>query len=139
MIDLMKETDILDVAQIFKKVFNGLGENWSDEVALAHVTANYVSGFGFVSREGEIITGFLLGIPTPWEQGTILFIDAICVLPEHAHHGVGKLLWEKAERHARDSGFQGIRLMADPSLPSYRWYEQMGFVESGWKELFHNF
>jgi ribosomal protein S18 acetylase RimI-like enzyme len=135
-IEIMQKDDFAEVAEVFRTTFNGLREDWSRESALGHVEQNFFGDAHWVAKENEKIIGFLIGIVLVREAGPELFIDSIAVLPEHQAQGVGAKLWQKAEEFTKQNNFKAIRLQANPALPSYAWYQKMGFSESGWVELF---
>ncbi|OGK13253.1 hypothetical protein A3A93_00545 [Candidatus Roizmanbacteria bacterium RIFCSPLOWO2_01_FULL_38_12] len=47
-----------------------------------------------------------------------------------------KLSRETAKKYAKDNKFINIRLLTNPHLNSFVWYKKMGFIESGWIEVF---
>ncbi|HLL60448.1 MAG TPA: GNAT family N-acetyltransferase, partial [Candidatus Nitrosocosmicus sp.] len=100
-VDLMLESDLDSVTQIFLDVFNKFGENWSLETAGKHIKENFFGDCHYVVRiEGRIV-GFVMAIPLTREKGTELFIDSIAVLPEIQRKGIGKLLWDKVNKYAK--------------------------------------
>jgi ribosomal protein S18 acetylase RimI-like enzyme len=135
-IEQMSEKNLEEVAELFNTVFNEVGEKWSIETALEHVIQNYSGGAHWIAvKEGEII-GFLMGITMTREPGLELFIDSLAVNKNNRRQGIGKRLWEEAQKYVKEKRLAGIRLMANPNVQSFNWYKKMGFIESGWIEVF---
>lgn len=135
-IELMTNDDINQVADIFLKVFNKLGENWNKESVIKHINENFLGEYHFIAKENSQIIGFIIAIPSTREKGTELFIDSIAVLSDYQHKGVGQKLWERIEKIAKDERYVGIRLLANKRLESYNWYVNMGYQESDWIEVY---
>ncbi len=131
----MTEYDIKDVAHVFMTSFNHVGEQWTFETALAHVSQNFFGNAHWVAKENDKIVGFIMGIILTREHGTELFIDSVAVLPEYRGRRVGSGLWSLAEQYVSEQKLHGIRLLANQTLKSFEWYTQMGFTKSGWVEL----
>ena len=134
-ISRMKESELGQVARIFRTVFNATGEEWTEESVKGHIKENYFEKYHYVARCKGRIVGFLMAIPLTREKGMELFIDSIAVLPDFQKKEVGRKLWEKAIASAKENNLVGIRLLSNPRLPSYKWYKDMGYIESGWVEL----
>lgn len=132
----MRKNDVEDVARIYMDVFNLLGENWSEVTAQNHMKDGFKSDTCWVAELDNHIIGFLMGFILPWDQGNVLFIDTINVKSNHQGNGVGKKLWNIAEKYSKTNSLKGIRLLANPDLESYKWYDAMGFKSSGWVDMY---
>ncbi len=135
-IEIMKKEDLHEVATVFMKVFNQVGEHWTLEIAKEHIESNFFGDCHFVALSKDRIIGLIIGLPLIFERGNSLFVDAIAVLPEYQHEGVGTLLWKKMEQYADKNAFNTIRLLTNPKLKSFDWYKNMGYEKSGWVEVF---
>lgn len=105
-------------------------------MAKKRVEADMFDDCHFIAKADEKIVGFLLGISLIFEQGTSLFVDAICVLPEFQNKGIGTKLWKEMEEYAKEKKHNAIRLQTNPNWDSFSWYKKMGYEESGWIEVF---
>ena len=135
-IELMKEEQLDDVANIFLSSFNDLGEGWTFETSRKNIEEGFFGDCHYVARIDGKIVGFILAIPLTRELGQELFVSSIAILPEFQNQGIGKQLWDKMESFGKENKFVAIRLLTNPHLKSFDWYKEMGFEESGWIEAF---
>ncbi|WP_194765814.1 GNAT family N-acetyltransferase [Tamlana sp. I1] len=64
------------------------------------------------------------------------YIHSLVVIEEFEGKGIGKLVLQKIEHEAKDSGFEYLRLDADSKNPKLcNYYENQGFKKVGIKEL----
>lgn len=134
-IEIMKKEDIDEVANVYMKVFNLVGEHWTLEIARKHIESNFVGDCHFVAKIEDKIVGLIMGSPLAFERGFSLYVDAVAVLPDYQNDGIGSHLWEKMESYAKNNDYNTISLLANPKLKSFDWYKEMGYEESGWIEV----
>ncbi|HVT01402.1 MAG TPA: GNAT family N-acetyltransferase [Patescibacteria group bacterium] len=138
----LQEIDHQKAADIFYEVFglDGVGEKWTKEASLAHIKENTLSStYNFcVEKEGNMV-GIIIAFPVTREEGVDLFIDTVAVINSEQRNGIGKMLWEKVEKLAKENKLNGIRLLANPNLSSFQWYKKMQLNETGWIELYTPF
>jgi GNAT superfamily N-acetyltransferase len=85
-----------------------------------------------LTGEGEEarIIGYVLAFPF-WSAeygGLLSLIDEIYVVPEHRGQGVGELLMNHIEAHARAQGHVGLTLLAmNKNSRPHRFYERLGY------------
>lgn len=132
----MQQNDISDVSKIYCNVFNELGESWSLETAVSHVSDAFDKDTCWVALMNNDIKGFLISSILPWDKGDVLFVDTIAVDRDFRKIGIGNLLWNEADKFVQENSLKGIRLLADPKLISFDWYKRNGFKKSGWIELY---
>ncbi len=79
-------------------------------------------------RAGFVMVGRSASVFTDQEQA---FVYDIAVAPEFRRRGIGRVLMEQAEAHARDHGMAFITLMVDSHNEAARaLYTKLGFQES---------
>ena len=66
------------------------------------------------------------------EQPDHLLLDNVAVSPERQGTGVGRRLMAYAEEHARENGFEEIRLYTNEAMTeNLALYPRLGYVETG--------
>ena len=100
------------------------------------------AGFGenpvwkaFVAEDGETIVGFALFYTrySTW-KGCRLYLEDFLVTEQCRGKGVGKLLFERVIKEAKDSNYNGITWQVldwnEPALNFYNKYQAI--IENGW-------
>lgn len=123
-------------ANVFVQTFNESEKSWSVESSKKHILENMNESTSWGAFDDEKLVGMLIAKPSTIGNNTMLYVDTIAVIPEYQHKGIGKLLWQKLEEYIKDKDIQGVQLLANKEFDSYKWYKDMGFVESGWIELY---
>jgi predicted N-acetyltransferase YhbS len=88
----------------------------------------------FVATDGKEVVGVVQLIPrSDWET---LEIGRLAVVPDHQGKGIGQLLLESAEEHAKANGYDSIRLRTLSGHPFLEdWYQQEGYERIGVEQL----
>jgi ribosomal protein S18 acetylase RimI-like enzyme len=85
------------------------------------------AGLVWVAESAEAILGVLVLVV----HSDHLLLENIAVAPGSQDRGVGKLLMQAAERHARDAGVAEIRLYTHQAMTeNHAYYERRGFTET---------
>jgi predicted N-acetyltransferase YhbS len=138
----MREEDLEKSAELSLEAFGkeGLGEPWTLDSSRDHDKELFNPEYSFVAKGGGQTVGVLLAFPATYELGPELFIDTIAVSKDKRGSGIGRKLWDKALENAKEKGLVGVRLVGNPKLPSFRWYQdELGLHPSGWIELTAHF
>ena len=89
----------------------------------------------FVAEYENHILGYIFAYETNMEHGRELFLDIIAVEETAQRLGVGSMLWDMVMKNVRKNNLKAVRLIANPNIPSYKWYLKKGMQESGWVEM----
>ncbi|MDD3647918.1 MAG: GNAT family N-acetyltransferase [Candidatus Dojkabacteria bacterium] len=123
--------DIPETVEVFQKAFNSIGQGWSVEGSRAYVEEHQKCTCKLVAEIKSQIVGFIIGD----KDVDTLFVHSIGVNPENMQQGIGKALWDAAQKQAKEKGLNELRLIADPKSIAYAWYKRLGFTETGWVEM----
>jgi len=141
-IEPMSQSDLEKSAELTLEAFGkqGLGEPWTLDTAREHEREVFNTKYSYKATEGGKTVGVIVALPVTYELGTELFIDTIAVAKDKRGRGIGKILWEKAAENAKQKGLVGVRLLGNPKLRSFKWYQkEFGMHPSGWVELTNHF
>ena len=133
---LMSKKHIKAVGNLFFQAFGPkeLGEPWIVENSQKHIEENFSKGSSWVVIDNNAVVASLISSLATFEKGTELFVYTIVVKSDYRNKGIGTKLIQKAMQFAKKNKLVGIRLLSNPELESFKWYQSMGFNESGWKE-----
>lgn len=132
----LKKSDIDHISKVFMETFNSSGENWNIQASKKHVNDYLTGNSQWGAYYNTKLIGILLAVETAIEDKTMLFIDTVAVLPEYQKKEVGTKLWNEMGKYIKENDLNGIRLLANKDFKSYSWYKKLGFMESGWIELY---
>jgi len=109
--------------------------SFEEEVSLHKKILASKNEVGLLYQQGGRYLGFMnLCIRNDYVNGTdtspVLFVEAIYVLPDYRHQGIGKEFIQYAEKYAKDRGITQIAsdCYIDNSL-SERFHRSCGFIE----------
>jgi len=102
------------------------------EKGVAAVLKDSSKGQYYVAEKNGKVLGSLLTTYewSDWQNGTVLWIQSVFVLPEHRRKGVYSKLYEYIkEQVLKNSGLKGIRLYANKSNEeAQKVYQKMGMT-----------
>lgn len=133
----MTQEDLPHAAELFTDAFglNGLGEPWTCERGLEHLSAIFDPHWCFCATVDEKPVGYCIGMKSMYEHGFELFIDTLVVDIPYRGKKIGSTLLAHSVENAKQNGCVGIRLVGNPKLRSFAWYQKQGITKSGWIEL----
>jgi ribosomal protein S18 acetylase RimI-like enzyme len=80
-----------------------------------------------VATAGESVVGVIV----MWPEGDHLYVDNVAVSPNAQGLGIGKLLLEAADDHARESGIDEIQLYTNEKMTAnLTYYPRRGYTET---------
>ena|SRR3989344_1453155 len=134
-IRLAKDSDMPELAQIYKEAYNTLniGEDWENDTALMlmkHLQREQSDLF-FIAEEDKVIAGGIVALVKPWWDGNHLTDGEIFINPVMQKRGIGTQLLKQMFTTALDK-YQAVfwdtfthRVHEHP----LKWYKSMGFKE----------
>lgn len=135
-IRLIKENEIKEVAEVFKKVYNDfdVGENWDSKSAtnlLKCLFDRQPDLFFIAEVEGKIVGGFVANIK-PWWDGNHLVETELFVDTKYQKEGIGtklsRKMYEEAIKKYNISTVEGATFK-NKKFP-LAWHKSKGFEEN---------
>jgi len=105
-------------------------EQWHDDLAV--VPESFLNRKIYKSYSGDDFIGFYVIL----DKGEYCELDGLWILPDHHGKGFGREMMAHAKAEATKSGYNYIRLYADPNVNGF--YEKIGGELKGKKETFIN-
>jgi aminoglycoside 6'-N-acetyltransferase I len=107
-------------------------DRWSAEQAKDYLY-DFVQTPGFIGIVADDINeeliGLLLGSRKKWWSGDELFINEMCVDPNHQSLGVGSAMFRYLEDTLPGIGIESLVLLTDRGVPAEAFYHKNGFEE----------
>jgi len=91
-----------------------------------------------LSMHGEAI-GLVLGWGERWVQGWVFHIKEMCIHERYQGQGFGAKLMRGFEEHLQARGFMSANLQTGESVPARKFYEGLGYKQSGYVSLLKKF
>lgn len=139
----MKIVDFTDkyleqMSSIFANEYSENDRVWSMETAKNYLQKNLVNNPEYCKaavNDDGIFMGGICCRTYPYYSGTLLFIDSLEVDLAHRHQGVATELLKCIVEIAKKNSVDHIHFLGDgrKGFPK-NWYEELGFVETGWVE-----
>lgn len=130
------ERDITRAAELFSQAFgpDELGEPWTFETAKRHIEETCESKYSLVAVDKGEVVGVALAFEETFEDGPEVYLDALLVETSRRGQNIGIKLHNELVEIARRNTLRAIRLVAHPHLPSFNWYDRLGYTNTGWIE-----
>lgn len=154
MIRLAREEDLAQAAKIYDDVldYEELTVNYTNWQRGKYPTINdaknaYLQGTFYVGEDDGVIWGSMilneLQLPeyanVPWsiEADKVLVIHTLCISPLFRGKGKAKEMVVFAEKHAKDNGYEAIRLDTyEGNLPANNMYPKLDYLFAGSTDFF---
>jgi len=128
----LEKKELAEATNIFVEAFRNVGEEWKYEIAYKHIEKDYSPEFCLGAFKEDKMVGFIAAKEDYIQDHIEIFIDIFAVLPKYQNKKIGSLLYSRIEGLANERGIQSIWLLANPTLPSYKFYENNGFKKDSW-------
>jgi len=135
--------NISEFVPLYRSVFNAppWNDGWTEAVA-AERLASFAQSPAFqgmgLSMHGEAI-GLVLGWGERWVQGWVFHIKEMCIHERYQGQGFGAKLMRGFEEHLQARGFMSANLQTGESVPARKFYEGLGYKQSGYVSLLKKF
>jgi aminoglycoside 6'-N-acetyltransferase I len=121
-----------DCVKIYLKAYNRPPWNyqWTADMAKKYLL-EYVGNpqfTGFALYDQDNIVAAVFGHEKTWWTAQQLIIDEFFVAPENQRMGHGNKLMNHVNEHAQKNGIDLVILMTNKYMPSYKFYNKIGFT-----------
>ena len=140
-----RESDsIIDLTALLHRAYARLGAmglNYTAVDQTPDITAKRIRGGNcFVVADGIKLVGTIVAQPTYAENDCAYFtrhgvaaVHQFAVHPEHQGSGIGRMLLQRAEQWAKDSGFAELAMdTAEQATHLVELYTRLGYRHVGW-------
>ncbi len=121
------EADALTEIAVAAKRRWGYPEHWIAQwSSLLTITPDFVASHATYAARGD---QGILGFSALAQSADILFLEHLWVLPPASGCGIGRALFHRVQKQARDLGFTSFDIESDPHAAGF--YERMGAERIG--------
>lgn len=133
-IRIYKNTDLLNVATLFLKVFNSdpWNDNWESTEQVKENLSDIINSpkfIGFVAIKKDKIVGFVLGNIKIWSTAKHYYLSEMCIDNDMQRSGVGTKLISSLKSYLKKLDVSELTLLTIKDMFSYNFYIKNNFEE----------
>ena len=121
-------------AELYAQTFNAppWNDKWTVETASARLQefVGHKRFFGFTLWEAGTLVGAVFCRAQTFYFGEEAYVDELFISPDCQRKGRGTALMQAVEAYAKEHSLVSITLLTSKEMPSFRFYEKLGWKHS---------